>query len=873
MFHLFRWISIRHLIHDKGRSALTIFSVAIGVAVFVSVRLANTSAMASFSDTVDAIAGASNLQVVGDSEGLDEQVFSQIRTVAGVQALAPVIQTYARANVGSAIGQAISSPSNDTDLYRQFNENLMVMGVDLLLEAPFARFTPASEQTDLQGTLAFIADPHAVAVTTTLADRHQLDLGDTLTVLSTGRPIPLTIRFIMASEELQYALGGNVVMMDIGVAQEVFQRIGKLDRIDLLVDPEQRAETIARIEALLPPQASVVQSQNRTQQVENMVGAFELSLTALSSIALFVAMFLIFNAIAMAVLRRRREIGMLRSVGVTRNQIAGMILTEALFIGVVGSLLGLGVGTLLAKLTLSSISRTLTTLYLVGHASTLHLDTATYVYGFLMGVIAALLAALVPALEASRTSPVVTVRQGILIEGMAVPIARWTLIGSGTLLLATLISAWTVAARNPWGGFISAFLMLAGFSLLAPICALGIEKIMGRVFRLTAHIEGMLGARYLKDAIARISVSVAALMVAVGMLVGMSIMVGSFRETVDLWITQSIRGDLYIEPAGRRGGGATVSIPPDIIKQARKLEGVAAVDTYRGVRMTYHDQIAFVVAIDFEVHQQFGRLQFLDGRPSDVVIAEAIANHGVLVTESFAYRHRVDAGDLVTLATPTGEQQLPIAGVFYDYSSDAGTIMMDVRHFGTLWKSSRTESMALYLTPGTAHEDVRKRFLTMVDNRLLMHITPNQDIRRRALIVFDQTFRITYALQAIAIVVAVLGVITTLTALILQRGREIGVLRAVGALKSQIRKMVLVESSLLGLIGAVMGCACGVALSILLIYVINKQFFGWSIRLFIDPWIFGQALALMVLTALLAGLAPARLAAGRGAADAMRMDG
>lgn len=872
MFHLFRWISFRYLIHDRGRSALTILGVAIGVAVFVSIRLANTSAMASFSDTIDAIAGTSNLQITGDGEGLDEQIFTRVREIEGVEALAPVVQMYARARTGADNGP-VSSDSNDTDIYRQFNETLLVMGVDPLLEAPFARFIPASDNTDMRGALAFIADPNGVAVTTTLAARHRLDLGDTLTVLSSGRPIPLTIRFIIESEELQYALGGNVVMMDIGVAQEVFQRIGRLDRIDLLIDPDRSEETLARIEAALPPQAAVTRSQNRTQQVENMVGAFSLSLTALSSIALFVAMFLIFNAIAMAVLRRRREIGMLRSVGVTRRQVAGMILFEALFIGIVGSILGLGFGTLLAKLTLGSISRTLTTLYLVGHASTLQLDTATYVYGFLMGVIASVLAALPPALEASRTPPVVTVRQGMLIEGLSLPIARWTAAGSVALLLAALISAWTVEARSPWGGFVSAFMMLAGFSLLAPVCALGIEHLMGRLFRLSASVEGILGTRYLKDAVARISVSVAALMVAVGMLVGMSIMVGSFRETVDLWITQSIRGDLYIQPAGRRGGGASVSIPPDIIEKARRLEGVAAVDTYRGVRITYNDRIAFVVAIDFDVHRRFGRLQFLDGRPSQTVISEALSGGGVIVTESFAYRHRVDVGDKVTLPTPTGEKQLPVAGVFYDYSTDAGTIMMDYRQYETLWQSDRTESLALYLTPGTPHEDVRSRFITMVDSRLLMHITPNQDLRRRALAVFDQTFRITYALQAIAIVVAILGVITTLTALILQRGREIGVMRAVGALKRQVRKMVLIESGLLGMIGAVMGCACGTALSLLLIYVINKQFFGWSIRLFIDPWIFGQALALMVLTALLAGLAPARMAAGREAAEAMRMEG
>jgi putative ABC transport system permease protein len=244
----------------------------------------------------------------------------------------------------------------------------------------------------------------------------------------------------------------------------------------------------------------------------------------------------------------------------------------------------------------------------------------------------------------------------------------------------------------------------------------------------------------------------------------------------------------------------------------------------------------------------------------------------VIVTESFAFRNGVKAGGRVRLETPAGAVSLPVEGVFYDYSTDAGAILMDYRLFGRLWKDARAESLALYLEPGASAEQVRQRFIKAAAGRVLLYVTPNQGLRDRVLTVFDQTFQITYALQAIAILVAVLGVVSTLTALILQRGREIGVLRAVGALRGQVRKIVLVESGLLGLIGSLLGCVCGMALSLLLIYVINKQFFGWSIRLTVDPWLFVQAVVLMVATALLAGIAPARLATTRVAAEAMRAD-
>jgi putative ABC transport system permease protein len=215
---------------------------------------------------------------------------------------------------------------------------------------------------------------------------------------------------------------------------------------------------------------------------------------------------------------------------------------------------------------------------------------------------------------------------------------------------------------------------------------------------------------------------------------------------------------------------------------------------------------------------------------------------------------------------------LPVVGIYYDYSTDAGAIMMDYHLYERLWHDRRVESMALYLTPGGDVEKVRQDLVRRVGGRTVLYVTPNQSLRNRVMAVFDQTFRITYALQAITILVSVFGVITTLTGLIIQRSREIGVLRAVGALRSQVRKMVLVESGLLGLIGALLGCICGIALAYLLTYVINKQFFGWSIRMTIDPWLFVQAIVLMMVTALLSGAVPARMAASRLAAEAMRVE-
>ena len=861
-------VILRRLVEERARTVLTVLGVALGVSVFVAIRLASHSAMASFGETVDAVAGKANLQVAASTEGLDERLFPSIRSLPGVRGAAPVVEVHARARPHGPPATSAERPGED------WPETILVLGLDPLSEAPFGRLTePAGglEPGDHEAAMAMFTDARAAVVTRALAARHRLAAGDTLTVLASGRPEPLVIRRVLAAGDLDHALGGNLVIVDIATAQEVFGRYGRLDRVDLLVDLDRRDTVAAAIRARVPADVRVELPAGRTRQVESMVRAFDLNLTALSFIALFVATFLIFNAVAMSVLRWRREIGILRALGVTRGGVTGLFLAEGLFFGVTGSALGLVIGTWLARGALALVSRTLTDLYLVRQASTLAVDPGVYAVGFALGVGASAISALAPAIEAARTAPGVTMRQGLMIEGQGVALGWWTAAGGAALAAALACALWTVTEGRPAGGFVSAFLALAGFSLCAPGFTRLLERAAGPLVGWLAGVDGRLGVRYLGEAVVRTGAAVAALMVAVGMLVALDVMVGSFRRTVDTWVTQTIRGDLYVEPVGHRENFGATALPESFVARVRALPGVIAVDTFRGARILYRERLTFVAGVDFEVQRRLGNLQFTRGAAREV-LAAARARRGAVVSESFSTHHRVQPGDTVRLATPTGEARLPVAGVYYDYSTDAGGILMDAPRFEELWGARRVESLAVYLAPGVAAEQARLRVIEAGGPGLVLSATPNQSLRRRVLEVFDQTFQITYALQAIAILVAVLGVAGALTALILQRGREIAVLRAVGALGSQVRKMVLVESGLIGLAGALLGSICGLGLAMILIHVINRQYFGWTIRTHLEPWVFVQALALMVGSALVAGLGPARLAATRVAAEAMRMD-
>jgi putative ABC transport system permease protein len=867
---LLRWLLLRRWRRERARVLLTVLGVALGVSVFVAVRLASGSAMASFADTVDAVTGRANLQISAVADGFDERLYSRIRREPGVRAAAPVVEVNTLARAG-APPRANAGTAVEMGGRAGYDETLMVLGLDPFVERPFARLAEDPDSLDDASALALLVRPRTIAITRTLAARHGLRVGDTLTVLASGVPVPLTVAGLLGSEALQQAMGGNVVIADIATAQEVFARRGRLDRVDLIVAARERDHVAAALAAWLPSDARPERPQARTRQVENLVRAFSLNLLALSFIAIFVSTFLIFNAIALAVVRQRRDIGVLRALGLTRRQVVTLFLLEGLLLGGSGGLAGAALGALAANLALHQVGRTLTVLYLVGQASRLWLDPGTLLAGLLIGVFSALASALAPALEAADTPPGATLREGSRIEAGRMRYGRLGAAGALAVLAAGGTAAWTIAARRPLGGFVSAFLLLAGFSLLAPLWTLAAERLASPVAR-RFGIAATLGARAVRETAARASVVIAAVMVAVGMLVALTIMVGSFRGTVDTWITQSLRGDLYVEPVGHRASQRATSLPPELVGGARRLPGVAAVDTYRASSCVLDGLLANIVGIEFAVQRRYGRLQFVGGEAARAVLGRALAGDGVVVTESFAHRHRVRTGDRLVLPTPAGPVRVKVEGVFYDYSGDAGAVLMDRALYARLWRDDRTESLALYLQPGVASDSVRLAFVRLAGPGRLLHVTPNQALRKRVLLVFDQTFQITWALQTIAAAVSVLGVISTLTTLVLQRRRELAVLRAAGALRSQVRTLVLVESGVLGAAGSLLGCVAGFGLALLLVHVINREFFGWSIRMSVDPWVFVRAVVFMTLTATLAGLAPARLAAGRATASALRVE-
>jgi putative ABC transport system permease protein len=478
----------------------------------------------------------------------------------------------------------------------------------------------------------------------------------------------------------------------------------------------------------------------------------------------------------------------------------------------------------------------------------------------LAGIALITLASLPPALLASKIPPSLSTRKGYL-EGAFQPFSnRLVFAAIVSFLLAFFFSRLPAWGGLPLGGYAAAFCLLVGAALLTPsclrlFCAVG-EKCAGGWFPL----EGWLALRNLISGLGRSSVAVAALVMGVGLMVSVAVMVGSFRSTVILWLDQTLKADLYLRPASDQAGNLESFLSPETIKAVSSSDGVLAVERLRSVPYDWRGQELTLAAFDTEVLQKYGNLVFKTRGDPQAFLSQIQKTPSVLISEPLQLKDGLGAGDLFILQTPTGPVSLPIAAVYYDYSNDRGTILLDRGLFSRLFHDDGVNGLAVYLKPSLDAEAARGLILKNLPKGTQVFARSNANLKKEVLRIFDQTFAITYAMEAIAVLVAVLGILTTLTALILERSQEIAVLRYVGATRPQVRRTLLWEAGWMGLVGVFLGLGMGLLLALVLIDVINVQSFGWTIQWRV-PWAFlAEALGLVLAATLLAGVYPATFA-------------
>ena len=834
---LFYRLMVRPLFREPLRAGLIVLAVALGVAVVLATDLAGDAATGSFRSSMETLAGDNDLEIIA-SGGVPEDVVATLASLPYPIRISPRLEDFA--------------------VIANTKKSLPLIGLDLVAEAgafkenPAAGTNPSQPQGAPMETFEHLGDSDAIWVGASLGRRPD----DRLQLLINDRVREYTVRGVYPDSN------GNesAIVMDIAAAQFACTRYGRVDRILLKVPRTPGLEEwTRRFRAVLPAGVDVRPQGTGTNENRRMLAAFRWNLRLLSYISLVVGAFLIYNAISVSVVRRRPDIGIVRALGAGRAAILAAFVGEAACFGLAGALIGLPLGRFMATGAVRLMSATVESLYVSSRPGPIELDVTSIFLALAIGVGVAVLSAYSPAREASMVSPVEAMARGRREYDVRVQKTRdlwWALVLG---LLATAAARVPAVAGKPLFGYLAAILLVAGSALAIPAFAAALTSLSSRFIGKLLGIEAMLASRSLAASLRRTSVLVGALSTAIAMMTSVGIMVGSFRETVMLWMNDRLPADLYLRPAGGPAADRHPTISLDLAQKIEALPGVEAVARLRAYEISYDGMPVTLASIDPQALRKSRRSDFFSGRPIEQVLAELRDSNAVIVSEPFTYKHHVRAGDSITLSLGAAQATFRIADVYYDYSSERGNIVMSRSTMLRYLPDPTPSNLAVYVAPATQVETVRVEIeQAAAGHRVLMF--SNRDLCAEAIRIFDRTFAITYALEAVAVIVAVMGIAGALLALVIDRRRELGLLRFLGAATGQVRKLILVEAGLLGLLANLAGLALGFTLSLILIYVINKQSFGWTIRFHWPVEVLFGALTVVYGATVLAGLYPAQVA-------------
>lgn len=839
---------LRHARRHKLLAALNIASVALGVCVFLAITIANHSANRSFRAGVELLAGKANLEVRGP---LDETLYPALAKIPGVSAATPVVQGL------------LTLPDHP-------GEYLRLLGVDPFTNPPFETFRmvwPDGSPVDVE---AWLGERDAIALTRDFARKLGLQQGDVLRVNAKGRPAEVRVRFVLEPDDPAALADIRSASMDIGWAQELLGAMGKLDSVQLLLaEDADAAKVSAAARAIVPADVAVAAPQQRSEQIGKMLASFQLNLTALSLVSLLVGMFLIYNTVSASVVRGRREIGILRAVGTSRREIRLFFLGEALVLGIPGIILGILAAFPLAGLLVGAVGETISSLYVLVSIEKLSVNSWQIAAAALAGLVSVIAAAWIPSGEATKIQVSRALHLGTAMEHYSTVPRRWLVYGLVGLVLA-FASSWLALHTGPaLLGFAAAFLVIIGFAFLVPLVTRATGRFLSPVTDRMPHgTAWRLATRNLVRAMHRNSLTIAALMAAIAMTVGVSVMIYSFRASVDTWINRTIQADLFVTLAANEITGFQTTIPDEVITWLKNHPEVESVDTFHEKRIPFRGEEVFLGVIEGRMR---GELEFTGGDSERKAKLLRSPGH-VAVSESFARRHGVRDGDKIELLAPDGPQNFAVAGIYLDYTRDQGVILMDRGNYITHWPAPGAHSAGVHLREADRADKLGDALRDKFGQDNDYAIYSNSSLRQRIFEIFDQTFAVTYVLRTISVIVAVLGVSLTLTTLVTEREREIGIMRAIGSSAAQVRRAFVAESALIGLLASLVGLAAGACLAMVLTWVINLAFFGWTVQLRY-PWdLMVWTPVWIIAAAALAGLLPATRAARIQPATALRSE-
>jgi len=823
---LFARAGRRFLQRHPGQLALAIAGIALGVAVVVGVDLANDSARRGFELSAALVTGRATHQLVGVSGTLPDAAYTRLRSETGIHRAAPVIEAPVRLT---------AAPD------RAFT----LLGVDPLAEAPLRdEVTPGAGRLDLARLLT---TPGTVVLPRPLADELGVTIGSHFAMVAGGHEQRVEVAGIIEVDRARREVAGAVVFADIATAQELTGMIGRITRIDLVLSSAEAA----RLESVAPPEQLLLPAESQSQAIVEMTRAFRINLTALSLLALVVGIFLIHATLSFLAVRRRQAFGTARALGVTRRQLFGVTLAEALALGAVGTAIGLLLGHLLGTGLTGLVLRTIEDLY-YAQSTAVRPAMSIYIKGALLGLGATLVAALAPSLAAARIPPRALQSRAALERRTQKRLPVMAIGGAVVAAAATAILM--VDTQSLVVAFAGLFGVIAAAALLIPALTPWTIRLLQAPATWIGGLPGRLTARAAAASLSRTGVAVTALAVATATVTGIGLMIASFRGNVGDWLDQTLQADFHMRIAAGISAVDSDALSPEAIERLRRLSGIAGLSLARWWRIPTADGGLQLRAI--EPGPKGWGLRIVEGDP-DAARAAFERGTAVVISESLARRRAMAVGDRFVLPAAAGPISFEVAGVFRDFSSDRGAVVMRLAAFRRHWQDESLSGVGVYLAPGADAAAARHSLERFVVASGELTIAASAELRAAAMRIFDRTFTITEVLRWLAGLVAFFGILSSLLALELERTREIGVLRAIGFVPAQIRTLVIGQTSLLGLAAGLFAMPLGIVLAGLLVYVVNERAFGWSMDFAVTPAVLGTGVLMALIAAVAAGIAPA----------------
>jgi len=815
--------------------------VAVGVAVVIAIDLANGSASRAFGLSAQSISGNATHQIIGTASGLPSDLYRQLRLDLRLRDSAPVVSETVRS---SALG----------------NQALRLLGVDPFAEPPFRDYLTTVEvigegETNATEALStFLVEPNTVLISQTLADRFGVTVGDTVPLQSGANVAQVrVIGILQPQDDLSRQALDDLVLADISTAQEIAGFTGRISRIDLILPDDYDFSALL---AVLPDGATLVSASQAGGALQQMTAAFEINLQALSLLAVVVGVFLIYNTITFSVVQRRPIIGILRALGATKQQIFVLIIGEALVLGLIGTVVGMGLGVIFGRFTVVLVSQTISDLFFTVNVTTITVDPFSLIKGAVLGIVVSVASAIIPSIDATRTAPIGTMKRSSFEEQITRLLPYITLLGVVACLVG--VGLLQLPTNNLFVSFGALFCVVLGGALFTPV---GLVIGMRLLSPLTSRFFGVIGRlapRAVTRSLSRTSVAVAALTIAVSVIVGVSVMIASFRGTVSDWLETTIGADIFISSPLLTSNQSTVDVDPNIRQLVREVDGVrdvSAARTVSAVAPDYPDLLPVnLTAVDYDISEGRG---FVWLNAPNNEHKSLLEDGKIIVSEPFAFRRGITQdNNTLTLLTDKGQQTFEIIGVFYDYSTDQGSVIMYRNVYDSFFDDRSISQLAAFIEPDADIESVLEN-IRVVLGAYDLQVQSNRSLREGVFEIFDRTFTITIALRLLATLVAFIGILSALMSLQLEQGREYGVMRANGMSKVQLWQFTLLQTGLMGTTSAVLALPIGLVLATVLVYVINVRSFGWTMQFTIAPEELAGAAMVAFGAALLAGIYPA----------------